>query len=60
MSWSLIACLVVSIAVSIVIVLGAIGAFNLSESTLVRTLATAVACAIGYLIGHAVHRRFFA
>ena len=60
MSWSLIACLVVSIAVSIVIFLGALGAFNLGGSTLVRMLGTAVACAVGYVIGQAVHRRFFA
>jgi hypothetical protein len=56
----LIACLVVSIAVSIVIVLGAIGALNLGDSTLVRMLGTAVACAAGYAIGQAPHRRFFA
>jgi hypothetical protein len=47
-------------AISIVIILGALGALNLGGSTMVRMLGTGVACLIGVLVGQAMYRRFFA
>ena len=59
MSWSLIACLAVSIAACIVVVFAIIGGLGWGGSTLAQVLAAAVACGIGVLVGQAVHRRFF-
>jgi hypothetical protein len=61
MNWSLslIITLAISLAVCIVIVMMTLGAMNVT-SPVARYAGMAVACAIGFLIGQMIHRKYVA